>query len=361
MSLARPVGGGGGTTTWEALTDTDTFSGNGGLTPYLNAGENTLLLGGWSYDGTDLTFTTGSVGIGTTSLANRNLTLIKSTGTISEPFSLYNEHGLYGDYTYNGIASVWSVAVGAAAHFQANYGTTEAGTIGTQHVLNTVMQITNSGDADNEYTPHFSMLVNNATSIPGRLWGCDWTVQGPIDAQADLLVGPTFLTNNYNASAVANGAYGAVVVTKPNAGAQGSVTRVGETTYALDALLALVGFGGIAGGSATVGATAALQIGGHASGWMQSDTPNSKFIDGVTITDCDESCLDADGVIKIADNSPGTPVAGMLRYDVTNGFMGYHDGSWDDLGGDLASFGIDGGLFTDTYVSTANVDGGSFV
>lgn len=66
--------------------------------------------------------------------------------------------------------------------------------------------------------------------------------------------------------------------------------------------------------------------------------------------------LNETGNIRLTGATTMTPAAGdshRFRFDGTN---------WWHIGGgaDLATFGIDGGAFTDTYVSTANVDGGAF-
>lgn len=68
--------------------------------------------------------------------------------------------------------------------------------------------------------------------------------------------------------------------------------------------------------------------------------------------------------LTTAQKTALTGLKGMAIYDTTlNKFYGYggSPAAWSELGGaDLASFGIDGGAYSDTYISTANVDAGAY-
>jgi hypothetical protein len=366
MSLAKPVGGvGGGVSTWEALTDTDTFSGNGGLTPYLNAGEDTLLFGGWNYDGSDLFFTSGNVAIGHVptqfnALSIRHTTTtaeltIDSDGEKWEPVNVF--------FHYDAVNPAGTFAVGGSAiRGRVWYGGGATPPRGTVHAGSFQMKIKSAGSASNEYAGVFN-AINHEGGIGGRIWGQDNTVTGPNTSQGtqmNLMDGAVYCINNYRPETITNGSHGIVIVTRPHAGAGTAETHIGDTSYPIDAALAIVGWSGKDNRTAdTVGFSTGIQIGGFASGWMQSGA--SKLGKGITITDVDEACLDADGVIKIADNSPSTPEDGMLRYDATDGFEGRHNGSWDTLGG-AADFVVDGGAYTDPIGDIDRiVDGGSYV
>lgn len=363
MSLAKPVGGGGGASTWEALTDTDTFSGNGGLTPYLNAGEDTLLFGGWSYDGTDLFFTSGNVTIGHVPDLFNALSVRHTTTTAELTTDANGEkwEPLRVAWTYDAVNPSGALAQGGSAiRARVVYGGGVTPPVGTVHAGSFQMKINSAGNASNEYASIFT-AINHEGGTGGRIWGYDNTVTGPNSsqgAQVNLMDGAVYCINNYRSDTITNGSHGIVIITRPHGGAGTSETHIGDTSYPIDAGLAIVGWSGLDNRTAdTAGFTTGIQIGGFASGWMQSGV--SKITKGITITDVDEACIDADGVIKIADNSPSTPEDGMMRYDVTNGFEGRHNSSWSALGGGVEAF--DGGSYGDTYADTVDFDGGAYV
>jgi hypothetical protein len=125
------------------------------------------------------------------------------------------------------------------------------------------------------------------------MWGIDHVMQGPYEEQADMLQGPSFLVNNHHNNKPADGAYGCVVCTQPNAGCghePGSYWYQRET-HALDAGLAVVGYGGPSAAGwddaqRTSAFDRAVQVGGRGSWVAKSDTSQRSMIEiGVDISD----------------------------------------------------------------------------
>lgn len=157
--------------------------------------------------------------------------------------------------------------------------------VGTIHGISSHARIATSGNDLNEVTALFTDTNADATS---RVWGTDQNVMGPYAEQADLILGISSYTGNYNASAVSDGAWGIVQTTKPGKGGGDQGTdRHARQSYPLDAGLAIVGWAGTNTSTPDgSGYDKGIQIGGGAGGWMET-TESSWLETGIDITDTD--------------------------------------------------------------------------
>jgi len=210
-------------------------------------------------------------------------------------------------YVYKGVAANPYTYQGSALHARTTIGGGGTNPVGTAHGISSQIDMVESGNSNNEMTPLFLSCVADA---PGRLWGVDLNVHGPVSGQADLLQGLVNFANNYNANPIPNKGVGLAVVTKPGGGCCLTPERQAAQTYPLDAGLAIVGFSGTSDEAIkTQGFKTGLQIGGTASGWMQSGT--SKMGTGILVRDVETAG------IKFQDfvNPTATPA---LSADVPN-------------------------------------------
>lgn len=375
----------GSASTFTSLTDTpSSYSGQGGKFVKVNTGETGLEFGiNWSTSGTGLYYTAGQVAVGHIPDLNNPFSVRSTVSDLGG-----NTNGEYFDpirsvYTYKAVNAGGPYATaGSTIRARMVYGGGGSSPVGTAHAGSFQMKIYSSGDTQNEWAALFS-AINHEGGNGGRIWGQDNTVTGPNASQgtqADLLTGATFCINNYQSDPIASGSQGIIIVSRPHGGAGTLETHTGDTSYPIDAGLAIVGWSGTDSKSLETNAfTTAVQIGGWASGWMSSGM-TSKFGTGIKITDwtayginipsrksggTGPSISVASGAgraeflsgIKVG-NFTETASGGAMRYDSTNSFQGYHNGAWGALGGGVNAF--DGGAFTDTYVATVNFDGGAF-
>jgi len=226
-------------------------------------------------------FRTGKVGIGISSPqfalhvigqvqmghTNENVVNDFYGGTFK---SFYTYRG--GDSLTNPFENQGSVILG-----QLTYGDKNTAPVGTVHGISSKVDVINCGDSRSEMAGMFIQLRSDA---PSRLWGVDLGVMGPINGQADLLTGIVNAVNNYNDSKPSNGAFGSVVISKPEAGAG---YRLNTPTYSLDVGFAVVGYSNTKEMPVSV-YDRALQVGGWASGWMRCDE-RSKFLTGIDVSD----------------------------------------------------------------------------
>lgn len=150
---------------------------------------------------------------------------------------------------------------------------------GNFHSVVSDVRIGGSGNDASEYTSWLGLVdvrigtgYTQSTGPAGRAWGSDWTVQGPIAVQPNLLNGFTqFVGNYYNGSPTASSSGGIWITTAPNGGAAGTEgVRNGATTYPLDVGLGITGASGTVGTPSGLGFTTGIQIGGNGSGWWES-------------------------------------------------------------------------------------------
>lgn len=216
----------------------------------------------------------------------------------------------YGDlvratYTYYGGANTDSAYTyrGSSGHFITYQGDGTNNVRGTTHgitVHNIQRLAVNESGQSYSNNEGAAIFAESSSDSPSRLWGFDFNTHGPVTTQARLLTGFSNFINNYNASAVSEGAHGAVFTTVPGGGggwalSGGSTPRSAATTYPLEAMVAITGYSGTTSSTqstATDGATTALQIGSYAGGWQyQSSNRFSKFTNGITIRDYTSSGL----------------------------------------------------------------------
>ena len=185
-------------------------------------------------------------------------------------------------YTYKGSAASPYTYQGSALRARITLGGNSTNPVGTGHGITSESVMLESGSSENEMTPLYLGCVAHE---PCRLWGIDLSVHGPVSSQADLLQGLVNFVNNYNAASVPFKGVGTAIVTRPGAGGSATPEQQISQTYPLDAGLAIVGFSGTPNEAVkTQGFKTALQIGGTASGWMQTPL-TSKLGTGVLVRD----------------------------------------------------------------------------
>lgn len=204
-------------------------------------------------------------------------------------FSVYT-HVLQTDRSYDGTTDVRPHKGGIGSHVDidnndaawnplsaVSYGITSFTRVGpngpsygTVHGLSSSLLVVNQGHANNEYTPHFMIMVGGSYAqrlIPGgRFWFTDWALQGPIGTQPGLLNGISLVTNNfYNGSPTAGASAGCAIQSVMEAGG-GSNYVTPATNYPVD-------IGYFASGTSNAsdangdGFTNAFQAGGRVGPW----------------------------------------------------------------------------------------------
>jgi hypothetical protein len=192
------------------------------------------------------------------------------------------------NYTASDIAT--SISAWGGINSTITFGNQGAAATGKGRTLATNVVVQGAGDANNEYTPHFSVLRMDLgtgydqTAVPtGRAWLTDWNVHGPIGIQPDMLNGMTlFFNNHYNGSPADSPSGGIWLVTKKGSGGALDSGHQAADTYPVDVALGIVGVSNAASTDG-IGWTKGIQIGGFGSGWMESGS--SRIGTGIEIKD----------------------------------------------------------------------------
>lgn len=239
---------------------------------------------------------------------------------------------------------------------------------GNFHAITSAVEINGSGNDSSEYTSWLG-LVNNrigtgytqTTGPAGRVWGSDWTVQGPIAVQPNLLNGLTqFVGNYYNGSPSSSLAGGIWIATAPNGGAAGTEgARNGATTYPVDVGLGITGASGTVGTPSGLGFTTAIQIGGNGSGWWESG--QTRIGTGINIRD-----FTTRGIY--VNNPIGTPTADIettgkviVGGNLTNSVLTASELVGTDASKNLTSVAVGTGLSLSGGTLTATGGSGTVV
>jgi hypothetical protein len=206
----------------------------------------------------------------------------QSSGSVSafKPIQLYAE---YRGTDAASAATNVTHGISSTLYYGGTGTPTEA--LGTGHSLTSEVVIRGSGSQSNEFTPLFTCLradlgtgYNSPSTTPGRYWGTDQSVLGPIAIQPGLLNGMTMLVNNYyNGSPSSQPSAAAWFVTKAGSGGGLDTAHTNGTTYPVDIGVGIVGQSSSTG----VGFTTALKIGGTGSGWSAA----SRFTTAISIQD----------------------------------------------------------------------------
>lgn len=168
-------------------------------------------------------------------ITNKGQILMGMTNTAP----IYSLRGgtLISNYLYTGVSSNPYYNQGSAIWGELTYGDSGTSPTGTVHGISSVVNVNSCGDEESEMAGLFVSLLANE---PSRLWGIDLGVNGPVTKQANLLTGTVNAINNYNNSRPVNGSFGAVIISKPNAGAGNRGSSF--PTFSIDAGLAIVGY-----------------------------------------------------------------------------------------------------------------------
>lgn len=206
----------------------------------------------------------------------------QSSGSVSafKPIQLYAEYR-----GTDAAAAATNVTHGISSTLYYGGTGTPTEAIGTGHTLTSELVVRGSGSQSNEFTPLFNCLradlgtgYNSPSTTPGRYWGTDQSVLGPIAVQPGLLNGITMLVNNYyNGSPSSQPSAAAWFVTKPGSGGGLDTPHTNGTTYPVDIGVGIVGQSSSTGR----GFTTALKVGGTGSGWSAA----SRFGTGVSVQD----------------------------------------------------------------------------
>jgi len=192
---------------------------------------------------------------------------IDSTQTISNPTNEYATDVIHVNKHYNAVGTTATAYEGSAIHARAYVGDNGTATVGTVHAISAQNYIEHCGNNGSEFTPLFLSLTAEEAC---RLWGIDLNINGPINTQADIMLGPVVHMGNYNPAPIANQGVGITVVTRPGTPAgDGASARSTINTYPINIGILVAGISGdVAKLSPTAGFDVGLQIGGVALAWM---------------------------------------------------------------------------------------------
>lgn len=198
----------------------------------------------------------------------------------------YKPIQLYGEYTGTDAgAATTNVWHGVASTLYYGGSGTPTAALGTVHTMTSEIVVRGSSSQSNEFTPFFSVVRADigtgysASTNPGRYWGTDESVHGPIGVQPGLLNGMSMLVNNhYNGSPSSQPSSACWLASKKGSGGGLDATHTAAATYPVDVGLGIVGTASAGTGD---GFTKAIRIGGTGSGWAAS----SRFDTGVEVSD----------------------------------------------------------------------------
>lgn len=314
---------------------------------------------------------TGAISSASTITATGGLigTLSRSTASQASPFINYSG-GFTGSGTpgygiallsgnYQVTSGVTSLQLGITGYgFSFNYGVggsvSPVAAVGGMNGFISSMAIENVGsDGNSEFSSYTSFLRSDTgnpgttCTTPGRYWGADNSIQGPIGVRPQALAGIHMFINNYydgspagygtRTTLVANNYYDPAVgvgttgtddpsgdfwaVTMPGNGGGGSSFHYSATTYRKDVGIGIVGYSGapaVAYASATPGYTVGLQIGGRGSNWSvpfshirQAINIQDISLYGVNVQSVHPTANSATRAIRVAPLTTFGPVAGV--------------------------------------------------
>jgi hypothetical protein len=245
-------------------------------------------------DGLDQIYNTGATLSGPLTLSHSGVTdkpLYVEHAQTTGSQSNYKPVQLYAEYKATDPASAFTnVYHGLSSTWLYGGSGTPTESIGSGHTITSELVVRGAGSQSNEYSTLFAALradlgtgYTSPSTTPGRYWGSDQSVHGPIDVQPGLLNGITMLVNNhYNGSPSSQPSAAGWFVTRNGSGGGLDATHTAAETYALDVGVGIVGTSAV--GNTGRGFTVALKVGGVGSGWASG----SRFGTGIEVRDWED-------------------------------------------------------------------------